>query len=524
MRRILKQISIAVVMLVMVTGFAIAGAQSGAATTEEPVVVRWFGQRGFPGEGTQIPGMLEELISKKVGFPVQFEHLGGVADNEVDDTINMMMAANDLPDIFPGGNPNNYERLNQAAATFSLEEFQEYMPGYLAWQREIIANAGTDEAATWAKHSNPETGELYGLPNVWVTGWVPSGQMWRKDILDDLGYDIPTTIAEAEEVFEAYKAAYPDKYALTGRGKTDWQCFDVVFNAFGLSGGDRFVRDGVIKEFFATREFREALEVLRRWYAKGFWDPNFENHALEWITNFAAGDYIITQWTKDWDYPEDTRWLNDLRDNVPGAMAVAATHIAADKDTKPGQRVWDPFTGGVRSFGKHLEEDEELMHKMMQVLDTGTDREVSLLAGFGIEGEHYEFPEGETAPQLLTEIASMSEAERNDKFGFGFFWAGLYANIPTSKKFQNLLDKFVLPDDAIYGKNNLTYNYAQFPGRVYDETGESVQAETKTRWFEMVVDIMTGKQPIEYYDEWLEFYYDSGGRDWEKHATRLYLN
>jgi putative aldouronate transport system substrate-binding protein len=509
-------------MLVMVAGFAAAGGKTGAATTQEPLVVRWFGIRGFPGEGTKIPGMLEELISKKVGFPVQFEKLGGVADGEMEATERMMLAANDLPDVFQTFGID-YEFLNQAVAPFSLEEFQEYMPGTIAWERGIIANAGTDEAATWAKHANPETGELYGVPSVWVTGWVPSGQMWRKDILDDLGYDIPTTIAEAEEVFEAYKAAYPDKYALTGRGKTDWQCFDLVFNAFAISGGDNFVRDGVIKQFYATREFREALEVLRRWYAKGFWDPNFQNHALEWVTNFAAGQYLVTQWIKDWEYPQDTRWLNDLRDNVPGAMAVAATHIAKDKNSKPGQRVWDPFTGGIRAFGKQLDADQAKLHKIMQVLDTGTDREVSLLAGFGIEGEHYFFPEGEEAPKYMTEIQSMSEAERNDKYGFGYFWSGLYANIPMSKVEQAKLDQFVIPADAIYGKNKLTYIYAGWPGRVTDEAGEAIQVTTPTTWFELVVDVMTGKQPIEYYDEWLESYYDAGGREWERNATRMYL-
>jgi len=352
--------------------------------------------------------------------------------------------------------------------------------------------------------------------------------MWRKDILDELGYDIPTTLAEAEAVFEAYKSVYPTKFALTGRGKIDWQCFDLVFNAFGIVGGGQHVRDGKIVQFYATREFREALAVLQRWYGKGFWDTNFLNQNLEWINNFANGDYVVTQWANNdnWLYEEGktTRFLEALRD-IPGAVAVPATHLRADENTKPAQRTWNPYTGGMTAFGKQLENNRDKLHKIMQVIDLATDREVAYLAGFGIEGVHYTIPEGEEAPQLKQDIAALTEPERLDRYGFGFYWQPLSGLvIPLPARVQEAIDRFVLPPDAMYGINKVDRWQSPVLGPVTDETGEPVQVSTKTSWFQMAVDIMTGAQPLEYYDEWLQYYYDSGGREWERQATRLYLN
>jgi hypothetical protein len=325
-------------------------------------------------------------------------------------------------------------------------------------------------------------------------------------------------------VFEAFKSANPDEYALTGRGQTDWQCFDLVLNAFGLSGGDPELVDGVVKQFWATREFREALIVLRRWYEQGFWDPDFVNQGIEWRTNFADGKYLVTQWEKTWDFEtgEDTIY-NNLRDNVPGAKVVPARHLAADENTKPAQRVWDPFLTQCSVFGIQLQGDQAKLARIMAVGDLmAMDREVEYLAGNGIEGVHYELDE-DGLPKPTPLVAGLPMTELLDKFGFGFYWNGLFSTSrPLNRRTQAQYEKFVFAPGAIYSQDSIEYNWVGRVGRVTDETGEPVQASTMTSWFQMTVDVMTGAQPIEYYDEWLENYYDSGGRDWEANATRLY--
>ncbi len=502
------------------------GAQTRSARAREPLVIRWFGTRMFPGPNAVIPSMLAELVSTRVGYPVRFELLGGVNDTEHHATLQKMLEAGDLPDVFLYMGLDR-EFLSQAAATFQPPELFTNMPGMTRYLRGLMGDLGLNEQATWGMYRDGASGPMWGVPRTWDQGWIPSGQMWRKDILDRLGYAIPTTIAEAEKAFGAYKAVYPSKYAMGGSGKTDWQCFDIVWNAFGLVGGGQHVRERQIVQFFATPEFREALGTLRRWYERGFVDPSFVDHQnTDKFARFAAGDYLVTEWIgmANWDFlsGESTPYLDRLRDTVPGAVAVAATHLSAEPFARPIQRVWNPFLTQVTVFGKHLERDRDTLRRIMSVGDLiATDHEAKYLASYGIEGETYEIPKGETAPRGLPLPGGVSAAE---KYGYGYFWAGTFAtkSEPSSRQ-KRVLDEYVLRPEGIYGSSRLDRWFPLVNGPVTDLQGEPVRVSTPTSWFQMVVDIVTGRRQMEYYDEWLRQYEASGGRAWEEQATRLWL-
>jgi putative aldouronate transport system substrate-binding protein len=529
MKHLLLRTGIALLFLVVVTGFVAASGSSESAATQQPLQIKWFSVRSFPKDGTEIPPKLEALVSSKVGFPVKFVLMGGVEDAEMHATQDKLLAANDLPDVFQRFNIDP-KFLEQAATKFPVQFYKENMPGQYKWLLGLGTSLGKTEAETWATYQDAKDNMFWGAPRIWETGWVPQGQMWRKDILDQLGYKIPATLDEAEKVYAAYKAVYPTKYALTGRGQTDWQCFDAVFNAYGLPAGDSFVRNGKIVQFFTVREFREAIQVIARWYAKGYWDPNFPNHAMEWVYNFAAGDYVgPVPWITDWNFAEGTptTYLENLR-KIPGAMAVAAPQLRADPNMKPLQKVWDPFLTQVTVFGKQFEKDTPRLQKVMKVMDLfAVDQEVIFLSGYGIDGVHYTVPKGEVAPEQTALVKGKPVREITDTWGFGAYWSMLVSArgfLPSS--FTKKVNEFVLAPNAMYGQTNLKYHYfgGTTKGPVTDEAGNPVQVTMKSPWFPMVVEIVTGKKPIEYYDEWLQAYYDGGGRNWENHATRLYLS
>ena len=530
MKRFFSLTGTALLILVLAAGTAGATGEAEGGAAEGTTVIKWFGTRGVPGPDAPIPPMLEELVSQKVGFDVQFEIYGAV-DNHME-IIQLNLAANELPDLFHVFNINT-DFLTQAAAKFELAEMEEHMPESTKWLRGLMGQLGLDEEETWAKYQDSSDGRMWGTPRIWDTGWIPSGQMWRKDILDDLGYEVPTTIAETEEVFAAYKAAFPDKYAMGASGKSPtWQAFDQVFNAYGIVAGGQGVRDGMIKQYFTFPEYKEALVTLRDWYAKGYIDPEFITHTnIDKFQVFSQGNYLTSEWMGrgNWTADENARFIGPLFHNVPGAVVVPATHIARDADSKPIQRVWNPFLTQLIVFGKHLDDDHEHIHKIMQVADViSQDLETKLLAGFGIEGEHYTIPEGETAPQLLPAVNALSVADRTEQFGFGFYWDGTFSTYGfQSSAIQALVEEHAINPNGIYGANNLDLWFPVVGGPVRDESGEDIGAmmagDAKLDYFVMAVQIITGERPLEYYDEWLEYYYANGGREWEEHATRLYL-
>ena len=160
------------------------------------------------------------------------------------------------------------------------------------------------------------------------------------------------------------------------------------------------------------------------------------------------------------------------------------------------------------------------MHAIMQVGDLiSQDHDVKYLSNYGVEGVHYIIEDGETAP---TSIGTGSRNPVRD-FGYGYYWAGTFSTYsPLRSRDQQIIDEYVNDPNGIYGSNNLDLWYPVVTGPVTYENGEPVEAETMTSWFEMEVDIVTGKEPIEYYDQWLRYYYTHGGSDWEEQATRLY--
>ena len=153
MKRVL---GLALAILVVSTALVFAGGDGESGATQEPLTIRWFGTRSYPGEGTEIPGMIEELVSKKVGYPVTFELMGGVGDNEMHATEDMLLAANDLPDVFQRFSSKDFDWLDQAATKFTTAEYKQYMPGQAKWLSELIVQIGADEDVTWARYQDPD--------------------------------------------------------------------------------------------------------------------------------------------------------------------------------------------------------------------------------------------------------------------------------------------------------------------------------------------------------------------------------
>jgi putative aldouronate transport system substrate-binding protein len=520
------------VVLVLAAAPVFAAGTQQAAAADDVTTIRWFGTRGVPSQNAPITGMLERMLSDKLGYEVRFE-LSGTPDDDFQPVLNLALAAQDLPDVFlVFAIENDFTR--QAVAKFELEEMLTHMPRMSSMLVELMSDLNLDEDQTWAIYQDDQ-GRMWGTPRIWDMGWVPSGHVWRKDILDELGFDVPRTIAETEEVFAAYKARYPDRYALAASGRSPaWQAFDFVFSAFRVPNGGHSIRDGVVRQHFAFPEYRQALEVLARWYSLGYIDPEFitmDNQ--EKMRAFAQGRHLVVDWIgyANWHLESTAPNIGPIFDNVPGAQPVMARHIAADESTQPMQRAWNPFLTQMVAFGKHLERDIEHMRKVMQVGDLiSNDRETWLLANSGIEGEHYFIPEGEIAPQLVDRLRDRTGPDLTEEYGFGFFWTGRFSmKTPLPSWQQASIERYVNDPQGIYNLNSIDYWLSGvITGAVRDENdqdiGAMLAADTDLDYWVMSTRIILGQEPISYYDAWLQRWYRSGGELWERHATRLYGN
>ncbi|MBB6729577.1 extracellular solute-binding protein [Cohnella zeiphila] len=168
--------------------------------------------------------------------------------------------------------------------------------------------------------------------------------MWiRQDWLDKLNLKAPTTIAELEQVMDAFVNRDPD-----GNGKKDtygmistlkenynaWIGTGEIFGAFGAVPQIWEKDDNGDVVYGSVRpEIKTALGKLKEWIDKGYLHKEValqdEMKASELFTSGKAGIAFGPTWLYDWP-------LQDVVKNVPGSV-VKPYPLPAGPDGKIGQ-------------------------------------------------------------------------------------------------------------------------------------------------------------------------------------------
>ena len=192
--------------LIVAPAFAAGGAETSrqaAGTPEDPVTIElWFG--AAITEAGMIPDdwVGYDIIRNELGIDLKLTMLPS-SESDQDQKIQAAGAGNVLPDIFMVRRPVLVNLVNQGLVA-QVDDCFEKMPNRTAliYDADAIGNATID-------------GHVYGFasPGAIVRN---EGLLVRKDWLDNLGLDIPTTTDELMEVLRAFTFNDPD-----GNGKND---------------------------------------------------------------------------------------------------------------------------------------------------------------------------------------------------------------------------------------------------------------------------------------------------------------
>jgi putative aldouronate transport system substrate-binding protein len=154
-------------------------------------------------------------------------------------------------------------------------------------------------------------GKIHAFPHAadimaaWSSNWI------RKDILDELGKPVPSTLAEMEEILAAYKAKNPN--AIGHVLDKDLGGIDTVMQAFSVHP-KRWVQTGDGKLEYGSIQpgVRQGLEVLSRWYKNGWLDKEFIVKDFSKATEpLVAGNGLSMRgaWWNVW-WPLPNLWKN----------------------------------------------------------------------------------------------------------------------------------------------------------------------------------------------------------------------
>ena len=264
-----------------------------------------------------------QWIYEKTGVPIEWIE---IEDASYKDQVNLMIASNELPDMFY--HTIGDSTINQYMGDDIFVALDEYIDEYAP----NIA-AAFEKKPEYKALSTSSDGHIYGFPYVEELNGLTKtggGVVINKNWLDQLGLEVPTTTDDLYNVLCAFAAGgdlngngEDDEVALAINfvdysGRATWCPFFLLNACFGehLTAGDSYPylnasKDGVISFGANGEAFKENLKYFASLYKAGvisdnaFADYNYEND--------LKGEYAIYGMIAAWSWDEGRVYSEDVR-------------------------------------------------------------------------------------------------------------------------------------------------------------------------------------------------------------------
>lgn len=437
--------------------------------------------------------------------------------------LNVKIAAGEFPDLIYAESPSvlaNYynQGLLMELPIPLIEKLAPKIPAEMAKVKQI---EGLDP---WMV--SKIDGKNYGIPRFNENGVYHFDSIWREDWLKNVGITkTPETLAEYEDAFYKFVNNDPDK-----NGKKDTYAlssgymeapFASIYGAFGYYPTYWSVKDGKMVHGGVQPEMKQALTYLAKWYKDKLINPEFitgENRGGHWSISQDLVDGVIGYSNNG---PFYVNAPPPIGGNSGGRMyrTFAAAHKSdgakmvvgkppVGPNGQSGSVRWGLITGASIAFSKNLEKDPGKLAKIMEIVqDIGTDYNTWLAANYGMEGKHWITENGK-----FKDITP--ENKPKEEFGLGLTFVAWEA-LGMVKKFDPSYYEY---GDKV-GKFTDKYTNAlltRLPSQdTYGDELDKLQKQT-------YLEIITGKKPIEAFDEFVKKWNSSGGSKLVEEANKWY--
>lgn len=510
MKRIL---SVFLVMILSLSLMPIAGLAADEPYTYT-MVMRNFGPL------YENPKMVEYWNNE---YGVNFD-LVYVEDASAGEQINLMVAGGEIPDVLQYVDQQSYFEQGIIGG-WTEEFFRENAPNLSKYIDEV-----NPAAWNYAKFD----GELmYAIPGFRMYNTIATPIILRTDWLKNVGIDeMPRTLEEYEKAFYAFVNDDPDgngvkdTYALSKTG------LDAIYGAFGMQR-NMWLPDGNggVLMGDVMPEAREALTLLAKWYKDGLIDPEFitgENQGGYWaITHAFLNNRIgMTGMGQFYHWVDAKQFEGGV---IRAAMPTQWAEVGQTGTYAPGYAPVGPAgksgtilpnTTTLRTvFSAKLVSDAPRFARLLQIIDdmNCSTVEKSALAARGMPGEEHDIIDWNGVRSIMLKPG----VTLNDTLN-GIGAANWFAFIEESGNFEYqkvaYAQEFYWFDHMMADKN-VGYTSAIF-GALPSQTLHKSECDKILN--EAYVAIITGDQPIDYFDEMVKQWYNAGGTVLTQEASALY--
>ena len=377
--------------LIVAPAFAAGGAETSrqaAGTPEDPVTIElWFG--AAITEAGMIPDdwVGYDIIRNELGIDLKLTMLPS-SESDQDQKIQAAGAGNVLPDIFMVRRPDLVNLVNQGLVAH-VDDCFEKMPNRTAliYDADAIGNATID-------------GHVYGFasPGAIVRN---EGLLVRKDWLDNLGLDIPTTTDELMEVLRAFTFNDPD-----GNGKNDTYGYGAfietdanlkgypgsrlwpIMGAFGVEGLWCFDAPNAGLNIYKP-EFFDFMVFLKNMCDEGVIDPNWLSYKKDdFRAAWKQGRFGVM-------YEQNAAYASQANYAPFDSIFPDGEWVIIDAITGPeGHASIGAFDMNYRIYAvSQRAADAGKLDKICELLEWMSSDEGYYLLGWGQEGINYVFDE-----------------------------------------------------------------------------------------------------------------------------------
>lgn len=482
--------------------------QTAEASTDEDIEI-WSTNNGYlPVEaGSELYNFYKDIIGVGIVQPY-VEWNGGETYLE---QLNLRIAAGDMPDMFTPWNGVETELIANGA----LLDLTDLLPEKAPHLWESIPEDIWD-----AVKANDPTGQnrIYVIPQVMSYG--RNGAMIRKDWLDNLGLDMPTTQEEFVEVLRAFKNDDPngngvaDEIPTGGRAEARWM--GQLFGQYGIAMWEGYpqwdIYDGELTYSAVTKNMRDCLEWMSGLYAEGLLDPEtFLNDKAAWDGKINSGVVGI------WEHlPQECYNYAENIYNGTGVKPEIAVLPAISAPGYEGYYTMRQMNGG--GFVVANTDDEAKIDRIMKVLDAYGNQDLWMKFYNGVEGMHSEVVNGESVrlPDDPSTQQNLVLVPFNQIATIDF-----QVNVLSS---QLTDDRAWAVSQAIENAQENQKYVKSFAGDGMPEsiTSDYPDIANRTLYIEYATKIITGEYSIDKFDEFVEKWYATGGTEVTEKAREWY--
>lgn len=353
--------------------------------------------------------------------------------------LDLAFASDDLPDVI---NPSIAQLAKYVAAgkIQPLDDLiEQYASPLVKWAIKDV------EEQTAGAFFAPVTigGHIYALPQMSDTLAWWTNNFIRTDILEEMGCEMPTTLAELEAIFDKYIEMYPGQYpvVLSKDLQDSGNTFQTVLTACNAYM-DMWMEDenGELVYTSIQPEMRTALERMATWYEKGYIDPEFVvvdgNKESEIV---SGGDWLFC-----YGYWHKIATFCNTWANVEGSEISAVPFLLGDDGTCSVMK--NAWYTSINAITTSCEHPEAAIYALNAFWDSYYRNDVELREMLAAEGYNWHYPVTEPRDPINVD-------EVNEKYSY----------VAEPK----LLWKFDYPEELVgpgfmndyYTHGNLTYGF-----------------------------------------------------------------